>query len=315
MGCLSIVCAMQAEIRLPAFFSDNMVLQQQTQASFWGWADANQALKIKTSWNNATYKVQADENGAWKVKLETPVAGGPYSITLSAGKENLTLDNVLIGEVWFCSGQSNMEQPMKGYPAQSITNGTRDIMLSADDQLRLMTVKRKVSYTPVDDVVGSWSEAMPATVHDFSATAYYFGRFLRQTLDCPVGLVVSAWGGTCIEAWMDDASLANFKEVKMPTPETKMHSNIPTALYNAMVSPFFGMAMRGVIWYQGESNYDRAHTYADMMQAMVASWRQHWDIGEFPFYYCQIAPYDYSIITPKGHTAFHPQAGGGEPGG
>lgn len=300
MGCLSIVCAMQAEIRLPAFFSDNMVLQQQTQASFWGWADANQALKIKTSWNNATYKVQADENGAWKVKLETPVAGGPYSITLSAGKENLTLDNVLIGEVWFCSGQSNMEQPMKGYPAQSITNGTRDIMLSADDQLRLMTVKRKVSYTPMDDVVGTWAEAQPATVHDFSATAYYFGRFLRQTLDCPVGLVVSAWGGTCIEAWMDDASLANFKEVKMPTPETKMHSNIPTALYNGMVNPFFGMAMRGVIWYQGESNYDRAHTYADMMQAMVASWRQHWDIGEFPFYYCQIAPYDYSIITPKG---------------
>ncbi len=300
VGLALMALSLRAEIKLPAFFSDNMVLQQQTQAAFWGWAEAGQSLKIKTSWDNVTYKVQADRNGVWNVKLNTPQAGGPYSISLAAGKEALTLDNVLIGEVWFCSGQSNMEQPMKGYPAQSITNGTRDIMLSADDNLRLMTIKRKVSFTPMDDVQGAWAEASPETVQEFSATAYHFGKFLRQTLDCPIGLIVCAWGGTCIEAWMDDTSLAPFKEVKMPTAETKMHSNIPTALYNAMVHPFLGMAMKGVIWYQGESNYDRAHTYADMMQAMVSTWRKHWDIGEFPFYYCQIAPYDYSIITPKG---------------
>ena len=300
MGLMSIVCALQAEIRLPAFFSDNMVLQQQCQANFWGWADADQSLKIKTSWDNATYKVQADEKGAWNVQLQTPSAGGPYTISVSAGKEQLKLENVLIGEVWFCAGQSNMEQPMKGYPAQSITNGTRDILLSGDPQLRLLTTKRKVSFTALDDVTATWAEACPESVHDFSATAYYFGRFLRQSLDCPIGLVVSAWGGTCIEAWMDDASLAAFDQVKMPTAETKMHSNIPTALFNGMVHPYLGMSMRGVIWYQGESNYDRAHTYADMMQAMVSTWRKHWNIGEFPFYYCQIAPYDYSIITPKG---------------
>lgn len=300
MGLMSIVCALHAEIRLPAFFSDNMVLQQQCQANFWGWAQADQSLKIKTSWDNATYKVQADEQGAWKVQLQTPSAGGPYTISVSAGKEQLKLENVLIGEVWFCAGQSNMEQPMKGYPAQSITNGTRDILLSGDQQLRLLTTKRKVSFTALDDVTATWAEATPESVHDFSATAYYFGRFLRQSLDCPIGLVVSAWGGTCIEAWMDDASLTAFDQVKMPTAETKMHSNIPTALFNGMVHPYLGMSMRGVIWYQGESNYDRAHTYADMMQAMVATWRKHWNIGEFPFYYCQIAPYDYSIITPKG---------------
>lgn len=300
MGLMSIVCALHAEIRLPAFFSDNMVLQQQCQANFWGWAQADQSLKIKTSWDNATYKVQADEQGAWKVQLQTPAAGGPYTISVSAGKEQLKLENVLIGEVWFCAGQSNMEQPMKGYPAQSITNGTRDILLSGDQQLRLLTTKRKVSFTALDDVTATWAEATPESVHDFSATAYYFGRFLRQSLDCPIGLVVSAWGGTCIEAWMDDASLTAFDQVKMPTAETKMHSNIPTALFNGMVHPYLGMSMRGVIWYQGESNYDRAHTYADMMQAMVATWRKHWNIGEFPFYYCQIAPYDYSIITPKG---------------
>ncbi len=299
-GLLVASLSLKAEIKLPAFFADNMVLQQQTQAPLWGWTEARQTLKIKTSWDNHTYKVQADDHGYFKVALSTPQAGGPYRIIVEAGKDKRSLENVLIGEVWFCAGQSNMEQPMKGYKAQSITNGTRDLMLSTDDDLRLMTIRRQKSFEPLDSVRGSWNEARPATVREFSATAYYFGRFLRQALGCPVGLVVSSWGGTCIEAWMPRETLSTFDEVKLPEADTKIGSNTPTSLYNAMVHPFLGMAMRGVIWYQGESNYDRAHTYTALMQAMVASWRENWGIGEFPFYYCQIAPYDYSIITPKG---------------
>lgn len=291
--------AVKAEVTLPAFFADNMLLQQQSRNALWGQANPNKMLRIKTSWNNKETKVMADENGAWKCYIETPAAGGPYYIIFNDGQEK-KVENVMIGELWFCSGQSNMEQPMKGYTSQSIENAERDVFLSGDPSLRLFTVKRAAKDEPQSDVVGSWAEAAAPVVQDFSATAYYFGRFLRQALQVPVGLIVSSWGGTPAQAWTSREALADFPEYPVPGVGARFSGSTPSALYNGMVHPFLGLAMKGVIWYQGESNYERPDLYAGLFTAMVKCWRDNWGIGEFPFYYCQIAPYDYSIITREG---------------
>ncbi|MBQ9201090.1 MAG: sialate O-acetylesterase [Bacteroidales bacterium] len=296
--------AARAEVTLPSFFTDNMLLQQQSRAALWGTATPNRMVRVKTSWNNRETKVMADEQGSWKCYVETPVAGGPYYIVFNDGQEKV-VDNVLIGELWFCSGQSNMEQPMKGYTSQSIENAERDIFLSTDASLRLFTVSRAARAELQDDVKGAWAEAEPAVVQDFSATAYHFGRFLRQALNVPVGLIVSSWGGTPAQAWTSGEYLADFPEYPVPQAGQRFTGNTPSALYNGMVHPFLGLTMRGVIWYQGESNYERPDLYARLFTKMVQCWRENWGIGEFPFYYCQIAPYDYSIITKSGEPVIN----------
>ncbi len=225
-----------AEVKLPAFFSDGMVMQQQTRANLWGTATPNAPVKITTSWDKQTYKTIADAKGAWKLALSTPSAGGPYTITFDDGKLTEIRD-ILMGELWLCSGQSNMEMPMKGFKNQPVENSNTDVMNSRNPQLRLFTVKR----------------------------------------------------------------------AKIPQSEAdiKSKNRTPTVLYNGMLHPLIGLAMRGVIWYQGEDNYNRASTYADMFSALIRGWREEWQQGEFPFYYCQIAPYDYGIITEPGKNVIN----------
>ena len=295
-----------AEVKLPAFFSDGMVMQQQTRANLWGTATPNASVKITTSWDKQTYKITADAKGAWKLALSTPSAGGPYTITFDDGKLTEIRD-ILMGELWLCSGQSNMEMPMKGFKNQPVENSNTDVMNSRNPQLRLFTVKRASSFTPKTDVVGTWQEAVPATVREFSATAYYFGRMIQQQLNIPVGLIVASWGGSACEAWMHPDWLKAFPEAKIPQSEAdiKSKNRTPTVLYNGMLHPLIGLAMRGVIWYQGEDNYNRASTYADMFSALIRGWREEWQQGEFPFYYCQIAPYDYGIITEPGKNVIN----------
>ena len=295
-----------AEVKLPAFFSDGMVMQQQTRANLWGTATPNAPVKITTSWDKQTYKTIADAKGAWKLALSTPSAGGPYTITFDDGKLTEIRD-ILMGELWLCSGQSNMEMPMKGFKNQPVENSNTDVMNSRNPQLRLFTVKRSSSFTPKTDVVGTWQEAVPATVREFSATAYYFGRMIQQQLNIPVGLIVASWGGSACEAWMHPDWLKAFPEAKIPQSEAdiKSKNRTPTVLYNGMLHPLIGLAMRGVIWYQGEDNYNRASTYADMFSALIRGWREEWQQGEFPFYYCQIAPYDYGIITEPGKNVIN----------
>ncbi len=300
MGAL-IALTVQAKVCLPQFFSDNMVLQQQTECNLWGTADKGKTVSITTSWNNKTYQVKAGKNGKFEVKVQTPEAGGPYDITLSDG-EAVTLKNILIGEVWICSGQSNMEMQMKGFKQQPVEGTTEELLHCKDNQLRLFTVKRHASLVPVDDVTGKWSEANSASVRDFSATAYYFGKALRSTLDVPIGLIATSWGGSACEAWMKADWLKAFPKVKQTIKEEdvrKLQQRCPTALYNGQLKPLIGYAMRGAIWYQGEDNVPRYDFYAPLLKAMVQGWREDWQQGEFPFYYCQIAPYDYSLIDWK----------------
>jgi len=297
-----------AKVRLPKFFADNMVLQQQTECNIWGTAEANAAVKVVTSWDKKSYKVKAADDGKWRVQVKTPVAGGPYEISFtekSSSSSTCRLSNVMIGEVWICSGQSNMEMQMKGFKAQPVAGATEELMHCQDAGLRLFTVKRNSQFQPVDTVSGAWYEAQSASVRDFSATAYFFGKALRAALGVPVGLIVTSWGGSACEAWMRADWLEAFPSVKIPqSPEdVKEKNRTPTVLYNGMLHPLVGYGMRGVIWYQGEDNVNRYQTYSGLLSRMIQGWRAEWQQGDFPFYYCQIAPYDYELINWKTNSA------------
>ncbi|GAB3653810.1 sialate O-acetylesterase [Echinicola sediminis] len=297
--CLMIQTA-SAEVKLPAIFSDNMILQQQMEAPIWGWADAGAEVSIVTSWDGKTYSALANKEGEWNTKLATPEAGGPYTITISDGDE-VKLENVLIGEVWLCSGQSNMEMPLKGFSAQPVIGGNEAIVNSRNPSIRLITVPRKSTVEQVKDFEGQWEEAKPSTSSNFSATAWFFGTQLQKVLDVPVGLIHVSYGGSNIEAWMSEAMLSDFKdEIKIPSKQKDIGepNRTATALFNGMLSPVVGYGIKGSIWYQGESNYDRPDQYEKLMVKMVEEWRKLWGIGEFPFYYCQIAPFNYGMFHP-----------------
>jgi len=311
---ISAAALVQARISLPKFFGDNMVLQQQSECNIWGKADKGRTIVVITSWDKRSYSTPVDQEGNFSVKVKTPKAGGPYTITFATspssqssrhaaglGRE-LVLSNVLIGEVWICSGQSNMEMQMKGFKQQPVEGTVEELLHCKDANLRLFTVKRHASLTPEWDVAGEWFEANSASVRDFSATAYYFGKALRTTLDVPVGLIVTSWGGSACEAWMHPDWLKAFPKVQQTITEgdvKKLQQRCPSALYYGQLKPLIGYTMRGAIWYQGEDNVPRYDYYAPLLKAMVEGWRSDWKQGDFPFYYCQIAPYDYSLIQWK----------------
>lgn len=290
---------LSAAIKLPYFFSDNMVLQQKTDAAIWGWAKEGSTVQVVTSWNKAKYSAKADAAGKWKLKVTTREAGGPYTITISDGTP-VTLKNVLIGEVWLCSGQSNMEMPMKGFKDQPILGSNEAVFSSANSNIRLYTVPRSVQRTAQDtSKQSSWKQAEPEAVSNFSATAYYFGKMLYEHLHVPIGLVNISYGGSPVEAFMDEATFKSFPEIKVPaaTDTAKLNNRVATVLYNGMLRPFLGFTIKGCIWYQGESNNDRAIQYETLFPAFVQQIRQQTGQGDFPFYYCQIAPYNYTNYT------------------
>lgn len=294
--------SVNAAIKLPALFSDNMILQQETKAPIWGWADKNGTIKIKTSWDAKIYEVKADQSGKWKTQLQTPAAGGPFTIEVTEGKDKVVVKNVLIGEVWLCSGQSNMEMPLKGFPGQPVLNGNETIVHSTNKNIRFITIPRATVLTPNDDFQGKWNSAEPQTAGNFSATAWYFGSLLQELLQVPVGLIHVSYGGSSMEAWMNQEMLKDFKETKIPTTKedlAKDPNRVATTLFNGMLSPVIGYGIKGCIWYQGESNYERAAQYAALTKKMVSSWRELWGEGDFPFYYCQIAPFNYAQFHPN----------------
>lgn len=468
-----------ADIKLPAFFADRMVLQQNADAAVWGWAEPGEKITIRADWSKSVKSVRADDSGRWHVKLKTPNAGGPYTLTL-AGRNTIVLQDILIGEVWLCSGQSNMEFTMAMLRSEAIN---ADIAKADYSQIRLFTIKKAVAETPQTDAEGNWQICSPQTAADFSATAFYFGQKLHKELKVPVGLICSSWGGTVAEAWtsknallrfaafkqqlenlgspewkkaaqksyeealkaweekvaaMDagikeewfrpDADDSGWKEMDLPSPwtgtelesvdgivwfrraanlppswartsmelhlgpiddiatvwfngvnlgttfgysrprvyqipvsaqrvgrniiavrvidtgyeggftgqqedmrigphgadvkvcatvartwkykigsaaavppvpadATEFGQNTPTALYNAMIAPLAGFRIAGVIWYQGESNCYDPILYRTLFPAMIADWRKQWGQGNFPFYYVQIAPYQYNDQT------------------
>lgn len=287
-----------AKVRLPAFFCDNMVLQQQTECFLWGWAEPGKKVQVITPWDKKSYMVTAHNDGQFGVIVKTPKAGGPYSIIFRDG-EPVMLNNVMIGEVWICSGQSNMEMPMKGYKGQPVEGATEELLSCKDEGLRLFYAKRLASLEPQQDLGGAWQEANTESVREFSATAYYFGKALRKALGVPVGLICTAFGGSACEAWMKPDWLKAFPKVQQTITEEdvkKLQQRCPTALFNGQLHPLIGYGIRGAIWYQGEDNIPRYDYYAPLLARMIQGWREEWKQGDFPFYYCQIAPYDYNLI-------------------
>jgi sialate O-acetylesterase len=287
---------LKADIVLPAIFNDHMVLQQKTNAVIWGKATPGNIVEINTSWDNNNYSTRANSDGNWKIAVRTPSAGGPYEIVISDGKE-LKLSNVLIGEVWICSGQSNMEMPMKGYRNEPVIGSNEAIATSGNEYIRLFTVSRDKSLEPLDDLTGEWLECLPENVSEFSATAYFFGSMIRQVLGVPVGLICSSWGGTRIEPWISEQGIKKVDWITLPDKKQSgdFSPQLPTVLFNAMIKPLTGFSIRGAIWYQGESNRNEPARYAELMPGLIENWRSEWGIDEMPFYYVQIAPFDYGL--------------------
>lgn len=285
-------------ITLPAIIGSNMVLQQRSNVPLWGSSRPNGVVKIITSWNRKIYIAHSDHKGHWIARVSTPAAGGPYRITLNDG-EPLTLMNILIGEVWICSGQSNMEISLKGYDDQPVLN-SNDILMKADDpQLRLFHVQRAVSNTPLTDCNGDWEVSTSESADSFSAVGFQFAKMMQETLKVPVGIIEASWGGTPIEAWMDRESLGAFPGVPLPGGKDTLGADRlrPTCLFNGMIAPVAGFGIKGFIWYQGEANVSHPgshpYNYDRLMAAMVSEWRKLWKTDSLPFYYVQIAPWVY----------------------
>ncbi len=289
-----LVCFYQitfAKVKLPAILADNMVLQQKSKAALWGKSVPDAMLHITTSWDNKSYEIPVAESGDWKLNLKTPQAGGPYTITFSDKDGTVELKNVFIGEVWICSGQSNMEMPMLGKKNQPILNSEEIIQNSSNSGLHLFNVKRAFKTSPQNDFNGAWSQANPETVAHFSAVAYQFGNMLQEELDVPVGIIVSSWGGTPIRAWMSEDELTEFPEYSKSNDGAEFRQ--PSVLYNAMLAPITSYSVAGFLWYQGENDRSTSNIYAKALPAMVNQWREDWNNDDLPFYYVQIAPFHY----------------------
>lgn len=291
---------LRAEVKLPSIFTDNMVFQQQAECAVWGWAKAGSTVTVAPSWGKLKYTTKVDAAGKWRLKVKTPAAGGPFELTVSDGTP-VKLKNVLVGEVWLCTGQSNMEMPMKGFKGQPVLNSNEAIIKSSNPNIRLYNVPRNSRTEPKDNSKPfAWWAAEPEAVSNFSATGYYFGRQLNEMLHVPIGLINCSYGGSTIEAWMDAETLRQFAGVTIPpkTDSIKVVNRTPTTLYNGMLHPIVGYGIRGAIWYQGESNYEHPDEYPARLAALVKEWRTEWGMGEFPFYYAQIAPYNYAQLPP-----------------
>ncbi len=292
---LLFVQSVQAEVKLPAIVSSNMVLQRNTSVVLWGWADPKEKITIVASWLSDELKVTADKDGNWRIDVETTGSKDPQSIKIRSKSSHISLDNVVFGEVWLCSGQSNMQQPVGGYTGQPTFGATMAVARAENPDLRLFTVDRVGSRAPLEDVekYTAWQQASPDNVLEFSALAYFFGRQLQEILDVPVGMIHTSWGGSIVEAWISKEVLSEFQEIDIEEADLNGSSHVQTALYNAMISPLIPYTIKGALWYQGESNRLQPGEYKKLFPAMVKDWRTRWNIGDFPFYYVQISPYMY----------------------
>jgi len=275
-----------ANVSLPALIGDNMVLQQGIAARIWGTAEPGERVTVRIAGQEQS--AQASAKGRWQVRLHPMRAGGPYEMTVS-GKNLVKVRNVLVGEVWVCSGQSNMV-----WPVRYSVNPQYEIAEARYSRIRLFSVALTAAPGPQRDVKGKWVECSPKTVGGFSAVGYFFGRELHEALRAPIGLVNSSVGGTPAEAWTSLSELTadpDFEQIaaRLRSGPAKPEFITPTYLYNGMIAPLTPYAIRGVIWYQGESNVVRAQQYRKLFPTMIRNWRKAWRQGDFPFLFVQLA--------------------------
>lgn len=287
VGC---VMTANADVRLPALICDSMVLQQGTRAKIWGWADPDEAVTVAIGDQAITRK--ADNRGKWYVRLRPMTAGGPYTMTIS-GKNSIVIENVAVGEVWVCSGQSNMSMDV-----DKCINAEAEIASGDYPMLRCFTVKVKYTVEPLDDVEGDWKVATPETVGSFTAAGYFFARELHKRLGVPIGIIDSSLSGSGAIPWVRRAELAanpEFAPLLEQVESGVQHGapkSTPICLYNAMIDPLTPYGVKGVIWYQGESDAHLAKRYRTLFPTLIQSWRNAWRNSEMPFIWVQLANID-----------------------
>lgn len=285
------VAGAMAGIRLPAVISSNMVLQQQSSAKLWGWANPGEKVIVTASWSNRSDTAVTSRDANWQISIPTPVAGGPYTITLK-GNNTIVLENILIGEVWVCSGQSNMEW---SYLVNKLQDIKDELPTANNPNIRFFHIPKTTAQFPQDDCDAKWTVCDSNTIKPVSAVAYFFGKRLNKELNVPIGIISTAWGGTPAEVWTPDSVVSSDAALKAAanklTPATGW-PYLPGRTYNAMIAPITRFNIAGAIWYQGESNTTTYSTYGELFTKMIDSWRAAWN-KPFPFYYVQIAPYRY----------------------
>ena len=279
-----------AQIELSNLFSDNMVLQQESHVNIWGKAKKNQELIIYTSWSGKIIRTIVKDDGSWEVKIKTPSAGGPYNIQVTCDGETKTINNVLIGEVWLASGQSNMEMTLSGNNREPVNGSLDAIANSNNTKIRFFNVKLKVSEERINDIDGEWLEANFKNTPNFSAVAYSFAKYLNQVLDIPFGIINSPKDGSVAEAWISPDVLKKITTNKELSYYAKQPHNNPSVLFNGMINAIIPFTIKGVIWYQGEGNSGRYQNYMKLMNGLIKNWRDEWGLGDFPFYFVQLAP-------------------------
>jgi sialate O-acetylesterase len=303
----------RADIQLPALIADHMVLQRDARVVLWGWADPGERVQIE--FHGRVSEARTERNGHWSASVGPFSAGGPFDLVVT-GLNRLVIRDVLIGDVWLVSGQSNMEYPMRGTGAfRGVDHGEQEIAAADYPQIRLFRVDHTIALTPQTHVdADPWTAATPESVASFSAVGYLFGRELQERYRVPIGLIESTWGGSVAESWVSAASLAAFPEFREsiaaaakfaaetsedpPTPaDVPTDPNRPALLYNGMIAPLAAYRVKGILWYQGEANVDRASQYRALFPALIRDWRRHWGY-ELPFLFVQIAGYQENRADP-----------------
>jgi len=337
------VDAALADVKLPAVISDNMVLQQCREVPIWGWAEPGEQIKVSFSWSKKKAVAKADKDGKWMLEISPPRTGGPYKMTVRGKNNVVKIKNILVGEVWLCSGQSNMEFPVGARERwkTGVFDFEREIAAADYPNIRLFTVKQVSEEQPQSDCVGNWQLCSPETIGDFSAVAYCFGRELHKELKVPIGLIHTSWSGTPAEAWtrrevlqaepvlepileryeklveeypqaraeyqqkleqwkdaVEKVEREGKKPPEKPRSPTKPGNRLsPSGLYNGMIAPLIPYGICGAIWYQGESNAERAYQYQKLFPALIKNWRNDWRQGDFPFLFVQLA--NFKAVKPE----------------
>ena len=280
-----------AQITMPRFFSDHMVLKSDSSTLFWGWCKPGRTVYIKASWLPDTLKTVAAGTSRWKVDLPTTKAGGPYSIVIIAEKDTATINDVLMGEVWICSGQSYMQRSAN----EKLPQMLEVLHGPFNKDIRILNVRDIAAPWPQENIYDQWALCDSQSLRPFTAIGYFFAQKLNKELNVPVGIINASWGGTCAEVWLpagdvlSDSLLAQKARLQTLAPRKP---NLPGEAWNAMIFPYVGYSISGALWYQGENNTVSWDGYAALFGKLIQSWRAGWK-ADFPFFFAQIAPYNY----------------------
>lgn len=284
-----------AKVQLPDILGDYMVLKQNSTVLFWGEAEPNSAITIEASWSKVKIKTTTTKTGQWKAELKTPEGSFNEHWIRFCDRELTEIQHILIGEVWYCSGQSNMEMPMKGYPNQPISQSDQFIKDALPTNgVRMVKIKRNTADTPIESVSGKWQVSNPENVKWFSATAYYFALELTKQLQVPIGIINCSWGGTPIESWLNNEKNNGYSDYTSNMVNGNEPEKIPSTLYNGMFHPIKKYGVSGILWYQGEANVDRSTTYKAKLIDLITIWRSDFNSKNLPVFVIELAPYLYA---------------------